>query len=220
MSSASSASSASSVSSVLYCLLVPSRRLVVSCLVSRHGLQKILAAAASAGGHSAAVVRDGAEDLELLLEVLGQVHDGGDVAAAVAVVGGGPDGDDVLVLEVVLVALVDQLVGAGNQLQAVDVVELGRDLVAKEPAGARGDTAQVSTSSGSLQTRSQKAPSWGISWARATTRIWSRVRISGDRPPWTHRTLPSTMAARARKSKTWQQAFQTEALPYLVWHSS
>ena len=44
----------------------------------------------------------GAEDLEFLLEVFAEVHDGSDVATAVAVVGSGPYGDDVLVLEMVL----------------------------------------------------------------------------------------------------------------------
>jgi hypothetical protein len=51
------------------------------------------------------VVRHSTEDLELLLEVLAKVHDGSDVSAAVAVIGCGPDGDDVLVFEVVLLGL-------------------------------------------------------------------------------------------------------------------
>lgn len=136
---------------------------------------------------------------------------------------------------------------AGDELQAIDVIELQRiyrELIAfgvregkvgnveraydtsvatlspKSQPAPRGDIDQVSTSSGSLHTKSQKAPSWGISCALATTRTWSRVRISGLRPPCTHRTLPSMMAARARKSKTWQHDFQTEALPYFCWHSS
>ena len=65
-------------------------------------LQEILSSAAAPGWHGAAVVGHGAEDLELLLQVLAQIHNRGDVAAAVAVVGRGPDCDDVLVLEVVL----------------------------------------------------------------------------------------------------------------------
>lgn len=48
------------------------------------------------------MVGHGAEDLERRLQVLSKVHDGSDVAAAVAVVGGGPDGDDIFVFEVVL----------------------------------------------------------------------------------------------------------------------
>jgi hypothetical protein len=65
-------------------------------------LQKVFAAAASAGRDGSAVVWDGAEYLEFLLQVFAEVHDGGDVAATVAVVGGGPDSHDVFVLEVVL----------------------------------------------------------------------------------------------------------------------
>lgn len=48
------------------------------------------------------MVRYSTEDLKLLLEVFAEVHDGSDVAAAVAVIWRRPDGDDVLVLEVVL----------------------------------------------------------------------------------------------------------------------
>jgi hypothetical protein len=105
-------------------------------------LQKVFAAAASAGGDGSAVVWDGAEYLEFLLQVFAEVHDGGDVAAAIAVVGGGPDSHDVFVLEVVLgerqdiedwvrrgewtylVTLVDELMGSCDELKAVDVVEL------------------------------------------------------------------------------------------------
>jgi len=70
------------------------------------------------------VIGHSGEDRKVRLEVLAQRHDAGDVSAAVAVVRGGPDGDDVLVLEVVLVAFVDELVGARDELQAVDVIEL------------------------------------------------------------------------------------------------
>jgi hypothetical protein len=62
------------------------------------------------------VVGHGGEDLELRLQVLTEIHNGRDVSAAVAVVGRGPDGDDVFVLEVVLVAFVDELMGASNEL--------------------------------------------------------------------------------------------------------
>ena len=33
----------------------------------------------------------------------------------------------------------------------------------------------------------QKAPLCGISWLRSIVLIWSRVLMSGERPPWTHR---------------------------------
>jgi len=70
------------------------------------------------------VIGHRAENLEIWLEILAEGHDGRDVAAAVAVVGRGPDGDNFLGLEVVLVAFVDELVGAGDELKVVDVVEL------------------------------------------------------------------------------------------------
>lgn len=70
------------------------------------------------------MIRHGAENREIRLEVLVQGHDGRDVAAPVAVVWRRPDGHDVLVVKVVFVALVDELVGACDELQAVDVVEL------------------------------------------------------------------------------------------------
>jgi hypothetical protein len=90
----------------------------------------------------------------------------------------------------IFVPLVDELVGPGDELEVVDVVELSTDisiingftcmfveltsletLSPNSHPAPLGLTAHVSTSSGSLQTRSQKAPSWGISCARATTRI-------------------------------------------------
>lgn len=91
----------------------------------------------------------------------------------------------------VFVAFVDELMCAGYELEVVYVVELGNlvsttswvlmndmrqltsldTLSPKSQPAPLGLTAQVSTSSGSLQTRSQKAPSCGISCALATTRI-------------------------------------------------
>ena len=59
---------------------------------------------------------------EGVLEGVVQLHDGGLVAAPVAVVGGGEDGDHVAVVGPV-VALHHQLVGAGHQGQPVRVVE-------------------------------------------------------------------------------------------------
>lgn len=152
-------------------------------------LQEVLSPALSTGRDCTTVIGDSAEDLEVGLQVLAKSHDTGDVAAAVAVVGSGPDGDNVLRGEVVLVALVDELVRASDELKVVDVVELRKSMSVMEgnmmwrlltsletlspnnqPAPL-GLTAQVSTSSGSLQTRSQNAPSCGISCALATTLI-------------------------------------------------
>lgn len=52
-------------------------------------------------------------------------HDGGDVAAPVTVVGGGPHSHQLLVKHE-LVALVHQLMGPTDQFQVVDVNELGK----------------------------------------------------------------------------------------------
>ena len=72
------------------------------------------------------MIRHSAEYLKLriLRQILAVSHDTRHVAAAVAVVGCGPDGHDVFGGEVVFEALVDELVGASNQLQVVYVVEL------------------------------------------------------------------------------------------------
>ena len=63
-------------------------------------------------------------ELRLLRQILAVRHDGSHVAAAVAVVRGGPDGHDVFGGEVVFVAFVDELVRAGDELEIVYVVEL------------------------------------------------------------------------------------------------
>ena len=45
----------------------------------------------------------------------------------------------------------------------------------------------------------------GISWFLSIVLIWSRVLMSGERPPWTQRTVWSIRAATVRKSKTLPQ---------------
>lgn len=62
------------------------------------------------------MVWHGRKDLEFGLEILAQVHDGRDVTTTVTVVGGRPDSDNVLVLEVVLVAFVDKLMRTRDEL--------------------------------------------------------------------------------------------------------
>lgn len=74
----------------------------------------------------------------------------------------------------------------------------------------RGLIAQVSTSSGSDHTRSQKAPLWGISWLRSMVRIWSKVLMSGERPPWTHRTCSSINLIRHEKHQNQSSFRQTQ----------
>mmetsp|Transcript_1685 Transcript_1685/g.4987 ORF Transcript_1685/g.4987 Transcript_1685/m.4987 type:complete len:273 (+) Transcript_1685:109-927(+) len=67
---------------------------------------------------------------ERVLQVLVDLHHGGLVAAAVAVVRGGEDRDDVTVMAPI-VALHHQLMRPGDQLQPVGVVELLRDVLAE-----------------------------------------------------------------------------------------
>lgn len=71
-------------------------------------------------------VRHCSEELGLSCVGVLEHHDGGDVAAAIAVVGRRPNCDQLLV-EHELVALVHQLVGAADQLQVVDVNKLQGD---------------------------------------------------------------------------------------------
>lgn len=65
-------------------------------------LEEVVSRPAAAARDVALVVGHGREDAELCVEVAAHRHDGGDVAAAVAVVGCRPDSDDGLFGEVVL----------------------------------------------------------------------------------------------------------------------
>lgn len=87
------------------------------------------------------------EDGELGIQVFPKVHDRGNVSAAVAVVGCGPDSHHRLVFEMPLfiesvryqysavqkethlVAFIYQLVGSRNQLEAIDMIEFRCHLV-------------------------------------------------------------------------------------------
>ena len=65
-------------------------------------LQEIFGAAIGRRWNVTVSLGNGRENGELWLQVRSKVHDGGDVAAAVAVIGGAPDGDDGLVFKVPL----------------------------------------------------------------------------------------------------------------------
>lgn len=84
------------------------------------------------------------------VQVLSKIHDGGDIAAAVAIIRSTPNGDNRFVFEVplhrislrlfrrdtsmsYLVAFIYKLMGTSNKLKAVDVVKFCSDLVAKQP---------------------------------------------------------------------------------------
>jgi hypothetical protein len=53
-----------------------------------------------------------------------ELEDGGDVSASVAVVGRRPNGDQNVIWEPVLVSFLNQLMGSGDQLEAVNSIEL------------------------------------------------------------------------------------------------
>ena len=74
--------------------------------------------------------------LQCVFEVFINLHNGRLVAAAVAVVGGAEDGDDVLLVTPV-VAVHHQLVGARHKCEAVVVIELLGDVL---PEGVPGTT--------------------------------------------------------------------------------
>lgn len=74
------------------------------CIVSTNHrrLKEVLGAPPSSGRNGALVVGHGGEDREAGVEVFAEVHDGGDVTAAVAVIGGAPYRNDRFVFEVPL----------------------------------------------------------------------------------------------------------------------
>lgn len=79
-----------------------------------------------AGGDHALIVGNRVENLEVAVEILVELENGGDVAAPVAVVGGRPHRDEVLLGEHVLVSLLHELVRSADELEAVDSRKLSR----------------------------------------------------------------------------------------------
>jgi hypothetical protein len=61
-------------------------------------------------------LRNSIKNDETSVKCLIKLHDGGNVATTVEVVGSTPDSDETLVLEPILVALLHQLVGTADQL--------------------------------------------------------------------------------------------------------
>ena len=75
------------------------------------------------------------EDLEVPLQLVVDVQDGSDVTTAVAVVRRRPYRHKVRVLEPILEAIHDKLMGTSHKLQVVNMVELGGHFGAEKPAG-------------------------------------------------------------------------------------
>jgi hypothetical protein len=98
------------------------------------------------------ILRNSREDTEFWVQIFSNIHDGCNITAAVAVIRSRPNGNNGLLREVVLlnirhrpvlweglahlISLVDQLVSPSNELQAINMVKLGCDLITKEPASA------------------------------------------------------------------------------------
>ena len=57
---------------------------------------------------------DGVEDLKVVLDILVNLHDGGDVTTSVAVVRSRPHGDEVTILKPEFKSVHDKLMGTGN----------------------------------------------------------------------------------------------------------
>lgn len=89
---------------------------MVMVMVMVGALQKVVHGSASRVG--VLLVGDGVELLELAVALVVERQDRGDVSAAVAVVGGRPDGHELLV-EHVLVTLLHKLVSTGDELELV-----------------------------------------------------------------------------------------------------
>jgi len=79
------------------------------------------------------LTRSRVELKEVVLHELINLHDGGLITTAVAIVGCGEDSDDVALVRPV-VSVHDQLMGAGNPSEVVGVVELLRDILTKAVA--------------------------------------------------------------------------------------
>lgn len=89
-------------------------------------------------------VLSGVEDFEVPLQVVVDVEDRGNITATVAVVGCRPNRNQVGIFEPVLEAVHNQLMGAGHELEIVDMVILGSNLGAKKPAStSRRDSPRV-----------------------------------------------------------------------------
>lgn len=82
------------------------------------------------------------EDVEEALARIADLEHAGHIAAAVAVIGGAPDGAQAVVVQN-LVALLTQLMGTQDVRHAVDLEELADDLGAKGVAGAAGAQAEL-----------------------------------------------------------------------------
>lgn len=141
------------------------------------------------------------EDLVISLQIFIEFENTGDITTLIIVVWRRPDRRQ-LFTEHILVPLHHQLVRSTNQRHPIDFVELIYGIlpeqIASSSIGSRPAIDRVYMSSkvpsGSDQSRSQIAPSCGISLILSKLLISSMVLILGDKPPCTQKILSSTMA--------------------------
>lgn len=88
----------------------------------------------SAIGDGALALANSVENVESTFHVVVDVQNGGDVTTSVTIVGSGPHGDEVGVLEPVLEAIHNKLMSTSNQVNVVNVVELRGNLGSKKPS--------------------------------------------------------------------------------------
>lgn len=149
--------------------------------------------------------RDRLENRELFFHFLRHFHDGSNIVAPVAVIGGWPDSHQISRLKPKLEPFLDELVGSGNELQTVDIVKVPNNFIPKYVACS---SVVCSPAFNILRIWPHQiakwawivhnVPVWGISILRSIVLIWSIVLISGERPPWMQSTAPLMSAPSGR----------------------
>lgn len=115
-------------------------------------LKEVFASAAAACRNGTLVLWDGREDGKLWIEIFSDIHNGGHITAAIAVIGRRPDGNNRLLLEMILhgvrirftfmsrtvlsylITLIDKLMSTSNKFKSINLVKLGCYFVSKQPS--------------------------------------------------------------------------------------
>lgn len=84
------------------------------------------------------LVSQGVEGLKGVFKLFIDFEHRGNIAASVAVVGCGPNGNEVAVSEPILVALHDELMCSCHKVNVIDMIEFSSDLGSEEPSGTSG----------------------------------------------------------------------------------
>lgn len=130
-------------------------------MIDRDGFGHSQEVVRSASGHMGLATAGGGVKLkERVFQSVVQFHDGCLVSTAVAVVWSTKDGHHILIMAPV-VALHDQLMGAGHQGEAVGVVEGFRDVLSEGVAGPSGGDAPPTTI---IRVRPQQVTHRALMW--------------------------------------------------------